>query len=57
MHKVRNILFFTTYSAYMFDEVLLFLISWEIALQGLLWRMTSELQQARLYKVMAVVPQ
>lgn len=37
MHKVRNVLFFTTYSKYMSDEFLLFLINWEIALQGLLW--------------------
>lgn len=37
MHKVRNILFFTTYPECMCDESLLFSMSWEIAWQGLLW--------------------
>lgn len=36
MHKVRNILFFTTYPECLCDESLLFPISWEIAWEGLL---------------------
>ena len=38
MHEVRNILFFAIYSEYMSDEILQFLISWKIAVEGLLWR-------------------
>lgn len=55
MHKVRNVLFFTTYPEYLCNESLLFPISWEIAWEGLLWN--DEWLTIYLCKMKSLFPQ